>query len=207
MTPLSFRYFPSAECISARKRFLQGQQDAFPPQSFRVPSFVELLLHHKRTTPDTSIPNTATVQGLLSYERQMEFVSKVEQIHPGQLLQATTPFYFHYEGEPTSTERVRRKENDPGPRRVYLTSATLIIVPANLLGQWGREIQKHVEYPIRVLILRPGTPMPHVTSLASDYDVSSSVIYCGEIQRYYVVDHFDDLPTFVFVFVFTAHIS
>lgn len=175
MTPLSFRYFPSAECISARKRFFRGKEDTSTPQSSRVPSFVELLLHHKRTFPDTSIPNTATVQGQLSYERDMEVVSKVEQIYPGQLLQATTPFYYHYGGEPTTNERTQRNRNDPGPRQVYLTSATLIIVPANLLGQWGREIQKHVEYPIRVLILRPGTPMPHVTSLASDYDVSNSI--------------------------------
>lgn len=171
MTPLSFRYFPSAECTSTRKRFFRGKEDTFDSQSCCLPSFVELLLHRKRTTPDTSIPNTATVQGLLSHERHMEIVSKVEQIHLDQLLQATTPFYYHYEGEPTTNERTQRKGTDPGPRRVYLTSATLIIVPANLLGQWGREIQKHVEYPIRVLILRQGTPMPHVTALASDYDI------------------------------------
>ena len=174
MTPLSFRYFPSAECISARKRFFRGKEDAFTSQSSRVPSFVELLLHHKRIAPDTRIPNTATVQGQLSYERHMEIVSKVEQIYPDKLLQATTPFYYHYRGEPTANERTQRNMTDPGPPRVYLTSATLIVVPANLLGQWSREIQKHVENPIRVMILRPGAPMPHVTSLASDYDVSNS---------------------------------
>ena len=174
MTPLSFRHFPSSECISARKQFFRGTEGAFTPQSSRVPSFVELLLHHKRTTPDTSIPNTTTVQGQLSYERHMDIVSKVEQIYPDQLLRATTPFYYHFEEDPTANQRTRRNRTDPGPRRVYLTSATLIIVPTNLLGQWDREIQKHVEYPIRMLILRPGTPMPHVTSLASDYDVSNS---------------------------------
>jgi hypothetical protein len=176
LTPLSFRHFPSAECTSARRRFFRGQEHAFPSHPFRVPSLVELLLHHKRTTPDTSIPNTATVQGLLSYERQMEIVSKVERIHSDKLLQATTPFYYHYGGEPTANERAQRTSTDPGPRLLYLTSATLIIVPANLLSQWDREIQKHVEDPIRVLILRPGTPMPHVTSLASDYDVRCYVI-------------------------------
>jgi len=172
LTPLSFRYFPSAESTGARKRFFQGKDNAFPSQSSRVPSLVEVLLHHRRTAPDASIPDTTTVQGLLSYERQMEISYKVEQIHPGKLLHATTPFYHHYEGEPTTDERSQRKRTDPGPRLVYLTSATLIIVPTNLLSQWSREIHKHVEYPIRVLILRPGTQMPHVTSLASDYDVS-----------------------------------
>jgi hypothetical protein len=176
LTPLSFRHFPSIECTSARRRFYRGEEDTFPSHSFRVPSLVELLLHHKRTTPDTSIPNISTVQGLLSYERQMEIISKVERIHPDKLLKATTPFYYHYGGDPTSNERAQRTSTDPGPRLFYLTSATLIVVPANLLSQWGREIQKHVEYPIRVLILRPGTPMPHVTSLASDYDVSCSVM-------------------------------
>lgn len=176
MTPLSFRHFPSAQCISAREQFFQNNADVILPQSIRVPSFVELLLHHKRTTPDTTIPNTSTVQGLLSYERQLEITSKIEQIHPGKLLQANTPFYYHYNGGSTTDERAQRRKTDPGPRLMYLTSATLIIVPTNLLGQWDREIHKHVEYPIRVLILRPGHSMPHVTALASNYDVSLSVI-------------------------------
>ncbi|KAF5386941.1 hypothetical protein D9615_001552 [Tricholomella constricta] len=171
LTPLSFRYFPSSECLSARKRFLRWDDDAFPNQRSRVPSFVELLLHRRRTAPDTSIPDTSTLSGVVKSLKRAELAAQIEQIPPGELLRLNTPFYHHYRGEPTLAERSPRRSADPGPRVMYLTSATLVIVPPNLLSQWDREIHKHCEYPLRVLILRSRTPMPSAMSLASDYDI------------------------------------
>ncbi|RDB22176.1 putative ATP-dependent helicase C23E6.02 [Hypsizygus marmoreus] len=171
LTPLSFRHFPSYECVAARKRLTFRIDDNTIVQGPRVPSLVELLLHRRRTTPDTRIPNTTIPSEATKEQRKSEVAALVEQIRPGELLRANTPFYLHYHGEPRSNERNQRNNADPGPRVVHLTSATLIIVPANLLSQWDREIQKHCEYPLRVLILRSGTPMPHVISLASDYDI------------------------------------
>lgn len=172
MTPLSFRYFPSSDCVSARKRFFHGQEDAFPQQGSRVPTLVELLIHYRRTTPDTTIPNTSSRQAARKAERRCDTETQIEQIRPGELLNSNTPFYHHYQENPTNYGRAQRHESYPGPRVVYLTSATLIIVPANLLSQWDREIQKHCEYPLRILIVRSGTEIPTATSLASDYDVS-----------------------------------
>ncbi|GLB34634.1 putative SNF2 family protein N-terminal domain [Lyophyllum shimeji] len=171
LTPLAFRYFPSSECIAARKRFHRSREDTFPIQGSRVPSLVELLVHRRRTTPDTRIFNLNTPSGLEIDAKMAEMKAQVDQIPPGELLRLNAPFYYHYRGEPTVAERSPRKSSDPGPRKMFLTSATLIIVPPNLLSQWDREIHKHCEYPLRVLILRSGTPMPSVTSLASDYDI------------------------------------
>jgi hypothetical protein len=177
MTPLSFRHFPSSDCVSARKRFFHSQEDTLSSQGPRVPSLVELLLHYRRTTPDTTLPDTTSRRTARKAERRHNAEAQVEQIRPGELLKLNTPFYHHYQENPTNYERTQRNESDFGPRVVYLTSATLIIVPPNLLSQWDREIQKHCEYPLRVLIVRSGTAMPTATSLASDYDVRYSISF------------------------------
>ncbi|KAG5644225.1 hypothetical protein DXG03_008820 [Asterophora parasitica] len=172
LTPLSFRHFPSSECLSARKRFIRWDDNLFPRGGSRVPSLVELLKHRRRTAPDTRVPDTTTPQGVKREARRAELAAQIEQTRLGELLKLNTPFYHHYQGDPTLAERSSRKSADPGPRVMYLTSATLIVVPPNLLSQWDREIYKHCEYPLRVLILRSGTPMPNAALLASDYDIS-----------------------------------
>lgn len=172
LTPLSFRHFPSLQCKTARKRFFCGRSDETPVQTPRVPSLVEILLHHRQTIPDTSIPDITTPSGLKRHQKRLDITTHVEQTHLGELLKKNTPFYHHYLGEPATNERSQRKNNNPGPRTIYLTSATLIIVPANLVNQWDREIHKHCHYALRVLILRSETEMPHVIKLASAYDVS-----------------------------------
>ncbi|KAG6864745.1 hypothetical protein C0991_007420 [Blastosporella zonata] len=171
MTPLSFRHFPSSECVSARKGFLRRNKGAFPTEGSRVPSLVELLLHRRRTMPDINIHNTDNPLGANREERRQHWIERLEEIPQGILLPLNIPFYHHNQGSPTIAERSPRSNANPGPRVVYLTSATLIIVPSNLLSQWDREIHKHCEYPLRTLILRSGTPMPNATSLASDYDI------------------------------------
>ena len=167
MTPLAFRHFPSTEFSTARKRLSPksaGQK--------KVPSLVELMLHRARTVPHCDIPRNLTGE---EYLRQF---SKEEEVlsHPllSKALHENVPFYLHYLGEPTNRERSQRNKLDRRPRTIYLTSATLIVVPANLLSQWDREIIKHSQIPLRVLILRAKTPMPTIQSLATDYDVSDN---------------------------------
>lgn len=169
LTPLSLRHFPSPESSAARRRLSRDQHEK--PSPFCVPSLVELLIHHSRTSPDINVPDTSTPRGLQKSTRTQTIEDDVEVLPPGQLLKYNVPFYHHYTGDPMNNERVRRVANKPGPRVMYLTSATLIVVPPNLLGQWDREITKHAEYPLRVLILRSKSPLPALKSLASDYDV------------------------------------
>ena len=167
LTPLAFRYFPSGEFELARKRFYHSGALDLRKSETRVPSLVELLLHHHRVSPHCDVPNT--YQPLSSIERQ----DQVGTLPLGNALRINAPFYHHFLGEPHDLERTKRNETVLGPRVMYLTSATLIIVPPNLLSQWDREITKHCALALRVLIVRPKVPLPSVRSLATDFDVST----------------------------------
>ncbi|TFK36351.1 hypothetical protein BDQ12DRAFT_686775 [Crucibulum laeve] len=171
MTPLAFRHFPSSEFNTARQCFLRGKEVAPGADESRVPSLVELLVHRARTTPVTSLPDLTTAHGQYLYEKRQSIEDTIELVPAGALLRANVPFYHHYPGEPSNHERVQRMQTRMGPKVMYLSSATIVVVPANLLSQWDREITKHCEVPLRVLILRARTPMPSVKDLAGNYDV------------------------------------
>ena len=155
MTALAFRHFPSSDFETARTKVLRGQERFRFPQGSRVPSLVELLLHRIRILP----------HNVRRYEEDLE---DRKLLRP---LTENTPFYYTYGQEPVDNERPRRRKPEPGPQMLLLTSATVIVVPANLIGQWSREIHKHC-HSLRVLILRNTTSMPRAKTLASDYDVS-----------------------------------
>ena len=167
MTPLSFRHFPSAEFATSRKKFSRGNHQHSNEIS-RVPSLVELMLHRSRTAPYCDIPKSYSST---QYRRLTKFEDDVNTLPLGEMLRENLPFYHHYHGDISVQERSPRNRRDQGPKTMYLTSATLVIVPANLLSQWDREIMKHCSTPLRVLMLRTKTPMPSVKSLATDFDV------------------------------------
>lgn len=163
MTPLAYRTFPSSDFSAARQRAgtpKLGEQ--------RVPSLVELLVHHARTAPFCDIPKNTWSE---RHHRNSMKEEELSTLPLGTLLRANVPFYHHYLGEPNNRERAQRNKLPQTPRVIYLTSATLVVVPPNLLSQWDREIQKHCALQLRVFILRTKTPMPSVQSLATDYDV------------------------------------
>ena len=166
MTPLSFRHFPSAEYATSRKKFDRGNHQH---EISRVPSLVELMLHRSRTAPFCDIPKSYSST---QYRRLTKIEDEVNTLPLGKMLRKNVPFYHHYLGDPSIRERSPRNRCDRGPKVMYLTSATLVVVPANLLSQWDREITKHCSTPLRVLMLRTKTKMPSVKSLATDFDVS-----------------------------------
>lgn len=165
MTPLSFRHFPSAEFSTSRKRFSRGNRSQ---EVSRVPSLVELMLHRGRIAPYCDIPQSYSGK---QYLRRIDIEDEVKTLPLGNMLRENVPFYHHYHGDPSIRERAPRNRCDQSPKVMYLTSATLIVVPANLLSQWDREIMKHCSIPLRVLMLRTKTPMPSVKSLATDFDI------------------------------------
>jgi hypothetical protein len=168
LTPLAFRYFPSGNFASARGRFYRGPgQLALEKPETRVPSLVELLLHHYRISPHCDVPDRN------QSERTIEKQDRVQSLPLANALHANAPFYYHFLAEPHNLKRTKRNGCALGPRIMYLTSATLVIVPPNLLSQWDREITKHCAMPLRVLIVRSKTPLPGVRDLATDYDVST----------------------------------
>jgi hypothetical protein len=56
-------------------------------------------------------------------------------------------------------------------RITYLMSATLIVVPDNILSQWHNEITMYCASPLRVLLLRVGDKAPSMKFLAIYFDV------------------------------------
>ncbi|KAJ7578523.1 hypothetical protein C8J56DRAFT_968195 [Mycena floridula] len=163
MTPCSFRHWPSGQFSDTRDRFLRGKKSKIPKSHIRVPSLREILIHRLVTFPVSDIPDS---------NNEDSFQAKFELTQFPEIARTNVPFYLHYGGdEPVDSQRVRRKDTKPGPRVMYLTSATLILVPQNLLGQWDREIKKHCEAPLRVLVVRSQQAMPAAKVLAVDYDI------------------------------------
>jgi hypothetical protein len=162
MSPLAYRTFPADECLNARRR--AGMHKSLMLDATRVPSLVEILLHRIRTWGDKV--------DVRSHEEQLEASNL------WQLLQANTPFYHHYPIKSPmralGPSRTRNRVSEY-PRLMHLTTATLVVVPVNLLGQWDREILKHCHSTLRYLIIRQTTQLPNAKALASDYDVCGIV--------------------------------
>lgn len=167
MTPLSFRHFPSTDCATARRRMSYKGKE----RECRVPTLVELLLERSRLTPSEEVPDLTTRRGQARAERLSAIEENFESLPLDEARKAIIPFYFHYMGDPTNFDRDRRKRSTSAPKKMFLSPATLVVVPPNLLGQWDREIIKHSEYPLRVLLLRDRSNMPSLKALCSDYDV------------------------------------
>lgn len=74
---------------------------------------------------------------------------------------------------PPLPHRVSRIIHNRTPLRVYLTSATLVLVPQTLLMQWLDEMEKHCEpQSLRVLCITDmHTEIPTASELSQDYDV------------------------------------
>lgn len=163
MTPLSFRYFSTAECNTARERLSHGslsrQRKSMSErrETLRVPSLVEILLHHCRAYPEKL--------DLHMYQEDLE------QRNLWEPLRLCTPFYHQYDLAMPELVHTRRNYTDPGPRKMYLSSATIVVVPVNLFQQWRNEIMKHCYDTLRVLEIKTDTVFPRAVDLASDYDI------------------------------------
>jgi hypothetical protein len=163
MTPLALRHFPHSQFEGARKRLSPRSLRASTHDANSFPRLMEIMLHYVRTSPDGLHlrQNTEWLQnrGLLS------------------VIELNAPFYLQSQ-EPVTLARPSRKNADRGFRTMYLTSATLIVVPPNLLAQWNSEILKHCLGPdesddaLRFLVVNPKDELPPAKRLASNYDVS-----------------------------------
>ncbi|KAL4067811.1 P-loop containing nucleoside triphosphate hydrolase protein [Scleroderma citrinum] len=155
LTPLSYRHFDLPDCTAARTTAGMG-----PIADTRcIPSLVEILLHR--------ICSSDGATNLREYEEKLEG-------SPLWLwLRSNIPFYHHYDMKPATEEFGLSRLHDNlvlGPRVMYLSRATLVIVPLNLLGQWDREIYKHCQPNVKCLIVRRSDTLPPARVLATDYD-------------------------------------
>jgi hypothetical protein len=83
------------------------------------------------------------------------------------------PFYFHG-GSTVDTLRQRRHNVgvNHGPRKILLSSATLLLVPSHLMIQWKGEIYKHLEDDsLRTICIDVGNKIPAAEELAANYDL------------------------------------
>jgi hypothetical protein len=165
MTPLAIRHFPDSKFEASRKRLSRGRASTSARNDDSFPRLLELMLHYVRTSPDH-----------LHLRRNVEWL---QNRGLQSLLDRNAPFYLQSEEPgPATLKRSRRKDASRGFRKMYLTSATLIVVPPNLLAQWNSEILKHCLGPdetddaLRFLIVKPKNELPSVRTLASDFDVS-----------------------------------
>lgn len=95
--------------------------------------------------------------------------------HLTALLVKNSPYYmdFYPEHESLASQNLRTTALHP-EEKIFLSAATLLVVPVMLKLQWDAEITKHVEDgALRVLVVKTQSDIPAVESLASNYDVSS----------------------------------
>lgn len=166
LTPLALRYFPTEEFSDMRAKIAQHQRRRRKDKrgeevadGLKVPSLVEQLLHLCCTRRD----EVQLHDGL----HQLEEISLQHSLHQNQ------PFYYFYDIDPIQAVRSDRNKNkDVIPKKIYLTAATLVIVPPNLFNQWLNEINKHCDDSItsRVYTAKSGS-LPSARDLASLYDV------------------------------------
>lgn len=155
MTPLAYFHFPTMEHALARER--AGLVRVIR----RLPSLVELLVDYFSSWRASPAHPT--------------FPDELRATHLWPLIRENKAFYHHYKPVDTLRRSSRRDVPNLCPRTMYPSSATLVIVPLTLLGQWKNEIDKHCHDTVRYLVVRPSTNLPDARKLASDYEVGDSV--------------------------------
>ncbi|KAK1224204.1 hypothetical protein PQX77_012904 [Marasmius sp. AFHP31] len=164
LTPLSVRV---SEPRHDRKRKKQTTTTSEAFWTFR-----ELLVDKLSRVPLSTVPDTSTSYRQGRQAKREQTLETIEQL-PTPYLEwraANAPFYLK-EGEVLSDNRASARNVKSVSRALLLTSATIIVVPANLVSQWDREIQKHCSDVPRVLIVRRHQNLPHARKLAVDYDI------------------------------------
>lgn len=76
----------------------------------------------------------------------------------------------HYFLPAPAPRRSTRNPIETAPRKIWLTSATIVVVPANLVQQWVQEIQKHTA-GLRVLIVKNGNEKLPPAEEMAEFDI------------------------------------
>lgn len=158
LTPVAFKLFPSEPYSEARKLAAVSRRGA-KDEHLEVPSLLETMVHYVRI-------NSESV-GLQPAEEELQAAGLWDPI------MANAPFYFQQNAKRTDPNRPLRARARSAPVVTYLSPATLVLVPQNLLGQWENEVNKHctAQIPQRVLVIQKEVKIPPPKQLASDYIV------------------------------------
>ncbi|RCI15660.1 hypothetical protein L249_3522 [Ophiocordyceps polyrhachis-furcata BCC 54312] len=87
------------------------------------------------------------------------------------------PAYYIYQAPTSPSRRQKRRQRvslydsppDLEARTIYLSKASLVIAPSNLVFQWRQEIEKHTS-GLKYIVLVKSDPLPTVDELL-DYDI------------------------------------
>ncbi|KAL7925120.1 P-loop containing nucleoside triphosphate hydrolase protein [Trichoderma austrokoningii] len=90
--------------------------------------------------------------------------------HCNDILSRNPGHYFLPAVKPPRSRRNAHLTAPPAKKKIYLSSASVVIVPNNLIYQWGQEIQKHTE-GIKVLILGGNVEIPSSHDELLTYDI------------------------------------
>lgn len=143
LTPLSLRHFPFSHCEESRKLALSPSLQTRLSGN-RVPSLVELCLDSIRTSKngyDLQQPcSPSSVMGLKSSASLEEQLENLSLLEPFQL---NTPFFLQSSSILEDKKHSARLAVQHIPRVVFLSPATVIVVPLNLVSQWEGQILLH----------------------------------------------------------------
>ncbi|KAJ7633078.1 P-loop containing nucleoside triphosphate hydrolase protein [Roridomyces roridus] len=157
------KFLSKSKPKSQSKSKSQSQPEPQPKPGPRVPRLVELLLHKLATKPMECLSKSADL---------WEDLEKLE--HYTGPRADNIPFYLGRAAKPVDNAPEGQKRSNTQKaletQLLYLTSATLVIVPQNLLLQWKNECLRHCEQ-LRVLSLDTKVAMPSARELATKYDL------------------------------------
>ncbi|KAF7986509.1 hypothetical protein HWV62_31335 [Athelia sp. TMB] len=142
MTPLALELFPGGSFETERNCA------ALQQPSPTVPSLKQIMIHYCRIHSEALRPH---------------WRERLEQSRPELFMEVMDNIPFYHDHTVLSSQGTAR--------RMYLTSASLIVVPNDLIQQWHHETTKHCESNLRVLTLVSNAVVPSTKSLASRYDL------------------------------------
>ncbi|KLO14911.1 hypothetical protein SCHPADRAFT_291351 [Schizopora paradoxa] len=167
LTPLSIRHFPFAHCEDSRTLALSTNRQNFFSDG-RFPTLVELCLDYVRTSED-------------GYDLQQHYPPKSQSGVPledhlehAALLKPllhNSPFFLQSSPVIEDKKYKTRVAIPDIPRLIYISPATVIVVPPNLMSQWEGQISLHCSRNLRVLVVKGDLKLPSAQQLASSYDI------------------------------------
>ena len=159
LTPVFLRHSRTLEALEARES-AYGSCDAVDFVS-SFPTLSGLVSHQIRSHLDTSFFHLKE-----EFMNSFSFWPEVKK---------NVPFYFQSSKSDIQISKQERLSRYPvlsPPKRIYLSAATLVIVPPHLFIQWQSEIHKHChDNVLRILTIDGNGRIPNVKRLANDFDL------------------------------------
>lgn len=137
----------------------------------RIPAEYSVGTIPVRKKAGTLVEMVASATGRLSVPWKDFFANKADDGEEmSECTKALREAPGHYFIPPLVARKSTRSLIDPAPRKIWLTCATIVVVPSNLIQQWAQEIEKHT-VGLEVLIVKNGKePLPPAKEMA-EFDI------------------------------------